>query len=113
MPTCKIINGPSLKLVLRELAFGPSDIHDLCAVIGISKRNMQRVLNVGRLEARSICIVGWQRQVGRPGNYTALYGLRKPRQHDSERPKPLTGAQIVRRLRARRKASDPARLLPY
>jgi len=91
-------HSPEAVLILRDLKFGPANIHDIRFLIGVSLRGAYRHIRALRT-AQRIRIVGHERKNGG----CPLYGLKN---HDDEpdarRPVPLTSAQRMQRVRVRR-----------
>lgn len=59
----KRIEQPVVKLVLKELEFGPFTLHDLVDVVKISTRNLRVYLKL-MLELRMIHISAWEQRQG-------------------------------------------------
>lgn len=59
----KRIEQPVVKLILKELEFGPSTLHDLVDVIKINARNLRVYLKI-MLEIQMIHISAWEQRQG-------------------------------------------------
>ena len=90
--------APSEKLILADLAFGPSTNRDLMAVTGLGRNQLIRLTN--RLHAAGLIRVqSWERSHGGPRR---VWALRKPGSPpDAPRPAPLSRWVVIERYRAR------------
>ena len=59
----KRIEQPVVKLILKELEFGPSTLHDLVDVIKINVKNLRVYVKL-MLEFQMIHIVAWEQRQG-------------------------------------------------
>jgi hypothetical protein len=88
-----------MKLLLRDLAFGPATIKDLVDTIGVGQRQLYQYLRVAREDGK-VRIVGWEAVPGGRPIYGRQGVVRLP---DIQRPGRQSFAENKRRWREKRR----------
>ena len=91
----KMIEGPTLRLMLRDLAWGPASREELQKALRVSQRTIVANLKEGRRQ-ELLHLASWTLSRGR---WTAIYKQGKGK--DAPRPPPFGNPERVRRYRRR------------